>query len=273
MRVSVNYGTHTAMTDETTNTPRDLVPPYLSVSRLDRVLDLAKTRTLNQVSTALFSTYGFNNTDAALAVKALKFLGAVDDNGNATDVMANLRLESEDRRKQAFATIVRDSYARLFKAVKDPYALPKAELADEFKVQYQQSSRVVESALPVFLRLSEYAGLIEPGTIARRSPQKPRADKPKPEKKVPATGIKVNRLGNGRAVITQDVPEGMHVQQVMKDKMTVVIPEDAFIRAGIDDDMNDAWRAVLKAAHAFATKYLQEEEKPKPDTESGDGGS
>lgn len=250
-----------------TNATKETVPPYLAVSRMDKVLELARTRTLNEVSTSLFSTYGFSTTDAALAVKFLKFIGAVDDDGKATETMKELRWEAEDRRKQAFASIVRNAYAKLFDAVKEPYNLPRTELADEFKVQYNQSTRITETALPVFLKLCEYAGFVEAGTVGSRT-VKPRGEK-KPNE---ASGRKsVLRQASAKpkhgTVATQ---EDTHVQHIIKGKMMVTIPEEIFLRSATDDDLNDAWRAVLKAAHAFADSYLQDE-TPKPDAGSGDG--
>jgi len=76
-------------------------PPYLSVAKLNKVLELVKTRTMSSVSTAVFAGRGFNNSDAALAVSALKFLGAINDKGEPTPLMEKLRFESEEKSKQA----------------------------------------------------------------------------------------------------------------------------------------------------------------------------
>lgn len=235
----------------------EVVPPYISVAKLDRVLDLAKKRNLSRVSASLFRDYGFGVADAGLAVSLLKFLGALDENGSATNVMANLRLESEERRKQAFQTIVKDSYSKLFAAVAEPYNLSRADLADEFRVQYKQSARVVAGAVPAFLKLCEYAGFVGTGAVAKRSPRSNHQERSRASIKMTSRG---SRARSQSAETSGFIPASSHIQPIVRGKMTVTIPEDLFLRAAIDDQLSDEWRKVLKSAHAFAEKYLKETE-------------
>lgn len=231
------------------------VPPYLSLSRLQRVLEILKTRSLKNapVTASFFQNYEFSIGDASLAVNFLRFIGAIDDGGIPTPVMDNLRLESEEKRREAFASIVRTAYADLYEAIKDPHTLSRDALKDEFRVQYQQSPRITDSAIPVFLKLAEYGGLVESGATVIRT-QKPRAKKatsglPSPTLKIGQHGVPIH-------------DQGMHIQPILKNRMTITIPEDVFIRASIDDEVNASWRAVLKAAHAFATTYVDKKENP-----------
>lgn len=220
--------------------------PYLSIAKLERVLELTRTRTMSKISTSLFANYGFNTTDAALAVKLLKFLGAVDEEGNPTKFMNDLRLESEEKRKQAFENIVRNSYNKLFAAVKKPQNLSQGELADEFRVQYNQSPRVIGTAIPVFIKLCEYAGLKEPGTVVTKT------HKPREQKTV--TTAKKQRA---EAVSTNVTSLGIHSYPIVKGKMDITVPEEIFLRSAVEDELNDDWRTVLKVAHKFADKYLK----------------
>jgi hypothetical protein len=209
---------------------------------------------MSKVSTSLFDGYGFKQTDAALSVKLLKFLGAIDDEGNATSVMEKLRLESEDKRRQAFEEIVRNAYSHLFNAVKEPHNLPKTELSDEFKVQYNQSPRVVMSAVPVFLKLCEYAGLKEKGTVSART------SKPREKNNVSRTERKSNRHTATDTHIKPPTAHGFHAYPVAKDKMTIIVPEDWYLESEKIDDLHNKWRAVVKAAHTYAESMNKEEE-------------
>jgi len=90
-------------------------------------LELAKTRTMSKVNTTLFSTaYNFSATDAALAVRLLKFLGAVDDSGNATSIMAKLQLQTEEKEKRLLKklfVVPTIYYLRLLKNLKISHRL------------------------------------------------------------------------------------------------------------------------------------------------------
>lgn len=220
--------------------------PYLSVAKVERILELAQSRNMSSVSTSLFAGYGFNQTDAALAVRFLKFLGAIDDDGNATSTMTDLQLQSTEKRKETFEKIVRDAYSILFDAVKDPYDLSSEELADEFKVRYHQTNRIIRTAIPVFMKLSEYAGLVEPGTVIAKvhKPHNKKVAQRKPEKKAAKEDLQ-----------KIDDSQGFHVQPIVKGKVSLIIPEDWNINTSIDDELNEVWRTAIKAALAYANKY------------------
>lgn len=233
--------------------------PYLSVAKVDKILEYAKTRTMNKVSTSMFSGYGFNTTDAALAVKFLKFLKVIDEDGNASSLMTKLQIQTEEKRSKAIEEIVRDSYELLFSAsaTKEPQNFSPNELADEIRVQYNQSQRVAKTAVPVFFRLCEYAGLKETGSVTTKI-HKPR------ESKVPKTIVAKdsrdqNSSNHHRRPALNIIPpiDSFHIQFVVKDKAGVITPNDWGIETPLDDELDQLWKVSLKALHAYAKKYQE----------------
>ena len=113
------------------------------------------------------------------------------------------------------------------------------------------SRGLAESAARVFLKLSEYAGLRDVGTVVAKIHKKPRAEKnklPNHEKKTIKKSV----------VDLETATPNIHVHPI-KGKMSITIPEEAFLRLDTHDTMNDAWRTIVKSAHKFAEEYLKDE--------------
>jgi hypothetical protein len=247
---------------------KTLTPVYLSVPQLERLMTLAASRKLDNVSLKMFRDYGFNESDASLAVSCLKFLGLVDDANSATPAMDKLRLKG-DLGKKEWETIVRTAYSKLFNSVEKPYELPQDELFNEFNVRYTdsiKSDRVARSAVIAFLKLCEYAGLREEGSIVVQ--RRAKGERQAPRNKIATAQKQGGDLARkGRA--PQEFAGGdFYMHPVVKGKMTITIPEDLHLRAATDDDLSDAWRVVLKAAHKFAEAYLKDE-TPNTDVSGG----
>lgn len=243
-------------------------PSYISIQKLEKTIELASNRNFAQVNSAMFTQYGFGPSDAILAVSTLRFLGVVDETGKATPLMAKLRLQGEAR-KQVFHDLVKNSYKKLFNVSSEAHKLSDEELGNEMIIQYNLSPRVARTAVPVFKKLCEYAGLIEAGTIVAGSP-KPR-DKSKTSESKPA---KKKESAPGS---TKDNPWNANtdyfIQQVVKDKVTIAIPEEWHLNATLDDDMNAAWRKALKEVKTFADAYAEKyPETPKEENDADTGG-
>lgn len=246
-------------------TKKQITPPYLSIPKLEDVINYASNRNLTNVSSELFKNYGFNDSDAILAVSTLKFLGVVDDGGQPTDLMAKFRLKGVARKRE-LESIIRSSYKKLFDATDAPQNLPQDELSNEFVVQYGMTPRVVRSAVLAFLKLAEFGGLKEEGSVTGRK----RTAKLPSDKSRQQLGKMAARetLRKGKVVEEFDSSD-FHLQPIVKGKMSVTIPEDIFLRTSTDDDLNDAWRLVLKAAHKFAEQYLKNEISDQNGSEEG----
>ena len=154
------------MTDEDKKT---VPPPYLSVKKVAEVIEFVSSRPFKEaITTRTFTDRKFSLPDAALAVNMLKFLGLIDDGGEATPVMQKMRIKDESR-KPEFAKIVKGAYKELFETDTPPYELPADKLHTEFGDAYKVSDRLIRSAIPVFLKMCEYAGFIEEKPVQRRT--------------------------------------------------------------------------------------------------------
>src|SRR3989344_478244 len=142
--------------------------PYLSAAKMGRLMELVSERSLTIITPEYFKNYGFGQADAYLAINTLKFLGVIDDNGKSTDVLRRFQLRG-DIRNMEVQQILKVVYKRLFDAVDDPYKLSKDDLTNEFMHHYSLSRRIAISAVPAFLKLCEFAGLLEQGSVLTRN--------------------------------------------------------------------------------------------------------
>jgi len=234
-------------------------PPYIGVNKLNDTIDIISKKSYSEVSPIIFESNGFGKLDALLAIRLLKFLGVLDEQGNPNnEVMSKLRLTG-DERKKAFADIVRISYSGLFETIDEPQNLSSEALDNAFLAHYPDlSRRVLKSVKPVFFRLCELAGLREEGIV------KSRAGKSNLVRKIPKENAKFSKTSGSKEI----TPVGFHVKPIVQGKMSISIKEEDFLRMDLDDDMNNAWRAVLKSAHKFADEYL----KDKTATENEEAG-
>jgi len=228
-------------------------PPYLAVSRLEKMFSILSVKTPDVISTLLFTSNGFSKVDALLAINTLKFLGLIDDEKKPTQRMSSLRIKG-DKRPGEIKKIAEEAYKPLFDNIEKPHELSKEDLFNAFCANYPGlSDRVYRSAIPVFLKICEYAGLKEAGTV-RGWTVKARTDKPRMSEQKDTTR---ETLRKGKVMEEFGAPD-FYMHPVMKGKMTITIPEDIFLRAATEDVLNDAWRTVLKAAHKFAEEHLKD---------------
>ncbi len=246
------------MTNEITQ-PKEITPPYLGIAKLEKVFDLVSSRNFDEVSINLFMKYGFGKIDAQFAVSTLRFLGVVDDEGRATESMATLRLSNE-KRKPEFEKIFRQAYRKLFAIVSAPQELSSSELLDDFRSQYDLSLRVAKAAIPVFIKLAEYAGLKEEGSIVGRL-RKPKTQPNNQTVKNPTaqTGQKLPPklppAQQGYAVLNS-------ITMPLSDDLAVQYSLEFNNRVQLDDELNQKWRAALKGLRTIA-----EEIKPKQNSD------
>lgn len=231
---------------------KGITPPYLSIARLDKTLELLSTRNFTELTVPLFMGYGFGKIDAQLAVSALRFLGIVNDAGQPTELVPKLRLKG-DVRKQEFEKIVRAAYKKLFDVIDTPQNLSSDELHNEFIAQYGLSTRVVGAAIRVFIKLCEYAGLKEEGSIVgrvRKAKVKVNGSAFQPSK---PTG-KTPQAGQPRAVLTG-------ITFPLSDDLSIEISPELNNRLFLNDNLNTKWRAAFKSMKAFADEASIKDDK------------
>jgi hypothetical protein len=141
--------------------------PYLSASKMEKVMALVFERSLQNISPSYFKTHGFGIADAYLAMNVLRFLGLMDEAGKPTALAKKFQLKGDARMKEV-EVAVRHAYRSLFDAVANPHLLSKDELANELMRCYGLSNRLARSAIPAFLKLCEFAGLLEEGSVLTR---------------------------------------------------------------------------------------------------------
>lgn len=244
-----------------TEQAKAITPPYLSVAKLERTIELVTTRSFNEVSSGLFKNYGFGTAEALLAVNTLKFLGVVDENGTPTELMTKIRLRCEAG-KAEFEKIVRTAYKKLFDAVEAPQDLPVDDLANEFHAHYNLSPRIVRTALPVFLKLCEYAGLKEPGTVTSRKQSAQSGSRAK------APASKKERSSH-ESSSGQTIHKNLAPVPVAEGRLVLYMPSSLKDKLLDDEALSEDWVGLRTALKQFAEAHIPKEDKPKPDSESG----
>lgn len=152
---------------ETTKTAT-LVPPYLSISKLNKVIEIFSTRNITEITSKELKGYGFGESDSYLAIAALKFLGLLDNEGNVNrELSKKLQLKGSPK-LEALKDIVKKSYSLIFDRVPDPFSISNDELHNEFKIQYNLTPRLATTAIPAFLWLSELAELKEHSELIKK---------------------------------------------------------------------------------------------------------
>lgn len=157
----------------------NLQPPYLSVKKLEELLDLVSSKNLASVpslSPGFFSAYGFSGSDANLAIAALRFLGLLDANSAPTNRMQKMTLKGDEPRK-ALAEMVQAAYSKLFEMSSEANKATSNDLFNDFVVVYSLSPRLASGAVRSFIFLCEKAGLREAEARAKSENPAPRVKK------------------------------------------------------------------------------------------------
>jgi hypothetical protein len=230
---------------------KQITPPYLSISKLEKSIELISNRSFNEIAVVLFTANGFSNVDALLAISALKFLGLVNDNGIPTELMSKLRLKGDIRKKE-FEGIIRAAYRKLFETIDTPQNLSSDDLFNAFHAHYSNlSDRVIRAAIPVFLKLCEFAGLREEGSVVARK----------------------RRLNNGLAKkssnrVQNQLENGFAAVRVAEGRIVLNIPPELKDRLFEDETLVEDWSILRKALTVFADKYIPKEEQKKKEVSS-----
>ena len=144
------------MVKEETSTK--LVPPYLSVARLDALLKLLESHSFPKITVGDLVARNFSKPDGFLAIQTLRFLGMLSVDGKPTDKAKVLSMKAEGK-EQKLQEIVRVAYQKLFDTVPSAELLSRAQLHDEFMAVYGISSRLANSATPLFIWLCNKAAI------------------------------------------------------------------------------------------------------------------
>ena len=140
-----------------------ITPPYATAAGLK--LFFTKIKTLRPAQ--LTKKWAEDNElpFAEAIVNTMKFLKAIDKDGNLTPEFGRLRLEGEQF-ETTLAALVRDAYKPIFDLVADIGSVSDQDLSNAFKTAYDVGAPA--RYVTPFLALTELAGLRVPSSGASR---------------------------------------------------------------------------------------------------------
>lgn len=225
-------------------------PIYLPLPKLDKLMQLLTQRKLDKVTASYFQSYGFAESDSYLAISSIRFLGLIDDNGNATEQAKRLHLTGDAGKKEV-EKIVRSSYSKLFKVTDKPFDLPVDELINEFIHNYDMSLRLARPAASAFLRLCEHANLVPEGKVQVRAVKTSNTSQTSSKKEK-----KENFPGRKKQDIEENISiEGKTQMPIGAGEIILILPNNILTKAVLNGDMQD----IVKKLSEFSSKYIPEE--------------
>lgn len=236
--------------EEQNNTKEQQKIPYLSASKMGKLMELISERSLVSIDPEYFKNYGFGNADAYLAINTLKFLGILDSKNKSTEVLRKFQLKGSSRDGEV-QSVLKIAYKKLFDVVSEPQKLSKDDLTNEFMHHYGLSRRIAVSAVPAFLKLCEFSGLLEHGSVLTRTriSNEPDKKQTKTDKKVFQSGIHGNIIND-----YTNIP-------IANGKMEWRLPSKILTKMAFGGEIADDIKDVTKKLSEFADKYCKEEIK------------
>lgn len=141
-----------------TPVPDESYAPYAPYRTVREVLARFRDRGLpDPLTPDLLEQIGVPSTISARTLRALRFLGLVDEGGNRLDAFERLKRARTEEYPQQLEEVVRAAYLPVFTVV-DPAADSDTALADAFR-RYEPSAQR-DRMIALFRGLSEEAGII-----------------------------------------------------------------------------------------------------------------
>lgn len=227
-------------------------PTYLSLPKLEKLMELLTQRKLDKPNAAYFKTYGFSDSDAYLAISTIRFLGLIDESGSAVEEAKKLHLTGDSRKKE-IEKIVRSAYAKLFEVTDKPFELSMDDLTNEFIHQYDMSGRVAKPAAQAFQKMCEYAGLLPEGTIQVRSERAPTKNSGEPKKEKGKQSKEEPKQTFAQSADTTVIP-------FADGKIGLHIPTVLLTKAVFGGDLGEELKELTAQLSKFATKHIESSE-------------
>ena len=138
----------------------EFLPPQGAVSWYDDLLKILETRTITKVDKGFLQNQKIASGNERTMIAGLKFLGLINNEGNASETMNELSVVG-GKRVENIEKVVRNAYSLLFDEVK--IDLEKAEpdtLINCFKTDYRMRSiTTAKQAARIFVFFAQKAGM------------------------------------------------------------------------------------------------------------------
>ena len=140
--------------------------PYSSASSVVSIIERFRARGLpDPLTITTLEQVGIKPSMASFTLRALVFLGLIDESGQISPGFHQLRQASENDYPNSLAEIVRKAYLRVF-TVADPATDDEGKIIDAFRVYEPANQR--DKMIRLFMGLCEKAGLIPAGSVRQR---------------------------------------------------------------------------------------------------------
>jgi len=237
------------MNDSEETTIETSQPPYGSRKWYDNFLNLLERIQIDKVDPKFLQTNEVTSTgNEYKVIIGLKFLGLIDEKGNATDKMNSLRVIGDEFTKN-LEKIIRDAYSVLFSKIVDLEKAISNDVINCFRRNYDMAPTTAKEASKIFVLLAQRAKIRLSESItkelgvtqirkAKTKGKEPKREKPKG---------KLRDIGEeGNYVL---VPEGM-IPLRYGNKFVLFLPKgDRNLR-----------KKVAKIAKQWIDTYVEEEE-------------
>lgn len=132
--------------------------PYAPWSQFKHFLDKMKMLNPRIIDSAYLKSNQMGGQQPGPLMTAIQFLGLVDSDGTPTERLEQLRVRGEQQYSQALEKVIKDAYSELFNAVNVEEA-DRDTIYNQIRSVYQCSTRLAETATPLFLALAHEAGM------------------------------------------------------------------------------------------------------------------
>jgi hypothetical protein len=224
--------------------------PYAPYAAVHEVIQRYRDRGLaDPITTAHLETIGIAPSMTPRTLRALRFLGLVDEGGNRLEAFERLKRASSDEYPAQLAEVVRAAYMPIFTIV-DPAQDSDTAVADAFR-RYEPSAQR-DKMIALFRGLAQEAGIVpsERATVARiprpRPESRPRAATartPQTATPKPATDHVVDTQDDGQSIdyrlitaVIQQLPKDGHWTNRRRDRWLATLTSAVDLLFTVDEE-------------------------------------